>query len=108
MSDYTPTTDEVRTRYAVSLFHTEHGPDEHVHDSVSDGDAEFDRWLADRDREVAAQALEDLAKHDGDWTARAWRPQEAETVVKMRKAILRRAAALGLAVKETPDEHARG
>lgn len=44
--------------------------------------------------EWQAEALEQLANEDGDWTARAWRPQEAETVVKMRKAILRRAARL--------------
>ena len=59
MSDYTPTTDEVRDRYAVSLFHTEHRLDGHVHDSVSDGDPEFERWLAAHDQEVAARAWDE-------------------------------------------------
>ena len=65
MPEYTPTTEEVRTTYAVALFAREHGPDEHVHDSVSDGDAEFDRWLARVKADAAAQALEDFA--DEQW-----------------------------------------
>lgn len=51
MSDYTPTTFEVRSDYAYGRFHINSvfGPDDDV--------AAFDRWLADHDREVAAKAI---------------------------------------------------
>ena len=39
----------------------------------------------------AADALEAAAQEDADWTARAWRPEEAETVVKLKKGLLARA-----------------
>ena len=41
---------------------------------------------------IRAKALEALANEEAHWAARAWRSEEAETVSKMRKAILDRAA----------------
>ena len=48
MSEYTPTTRWVREWYADSVDHL-------------GGEQEFDRWLAEHDREVAAKALRDAA-----------------------------------------------
>lgn len=50
-------------------------------------DAQLTRFLDS----VRAQALEEAAHEDADWTARAWRPEEAETVVKLKKGLLARA-----------------
>lgn len=51
MSDYTPTTEEVRLEYMAVRWGK--------NDTVSfDARAEFDRWLAARDAEVAAKAYE--------------------------------------------------
>ena len=53
---YVPTTDEVRGNYsAVSEFYELEGASEQI---LAEGRAEFDRWLADHDREIAAKALE--------------------------------------------------
>lgn len=52
MSDYTPTTDNVRFGFVTAPM--AHEPREYA-------EAEFDRWLAKHDREVAARALEDAA-----------------------------------------------
>ena len=41
---------------------------------------------------IRAEALETLANEEAHWAARAWRSDQAETVSKMRKAILDRAA----------------
>ncbi|GAB3166945.1 hypothetical protein GCM10027059_26700 [Myceligenerans halotolerans] len=60
MSDYTPTTDEVRGAWVTARCTR----DEDIPGQV----AEFDRWLAEHDREVAARALEA--------TARAWQRGE--------------------------------
>jgi hypothetical protein len=62
MSDeYTPTTDEVQSYYNI-------GRNEFESEWET---AEFDRWLAVHDREVAARALEDAAnekrKVPADW-----------------------------------------
>lgn len=78
MSEYVPTTDEVRKDY-VDV----HGPI-----APDAARAEFDRWLA----EVRANALEEAADAEADWTSRAWRSEEAETVVKLRKGLRARAA----------------
>lgn len=56
MSDYTPETGDVRDFYTFGMAgwdHTLHYDPEAY--------AEFDRWLAQHDREVAAQALRDAA-----------------------------------------------
>lgn len=52
VAEYTPTTDGVRNRYIKARVSYEPG-------------AEFDRWLAARDREVAAQAWD-----EGRWAFR--------------------------------------
>lgn len=44
MSEYIPTTEEVRNRYLSEVF--------------PEDEAEFDRWLAAHDAEVAAKAYE--------------------------------------------------
>jgi hypothetical protein len=49
MSDYTPITSEVRALYIA-------GTPTHI--GLTRPGEEFDRWLADRDKEVAAQAIE--------------------------------------------------
>ena len=59
MSDYTPTTEEVRADYVRD--HT-HGYDEYQGDRTltavqGDHEAEFDRWLAQHDAEVRTAAL---------------------------------------------------
>ncbi len=43
--------------------------------------------------DAQAEALEEAAEADADWTSSAWRSEEAETVVKLRKALRARAAA---------------
>lgn len=65
MSEFTPTTDEVRARYCA---------DEFGHPAaLTDPCLEFDRWLEAHDREVAAKALRDAAhsmrrhKQPGHW-----------------------------------------
>lgn len=49
MTDYIPTTEEMRRFYALEMAWQE-GPDEAY--------AQFDRWLEDHDRQVAAKAYE--------------------------------------------------
>lgn len=53
---YTPTTEEVRNQYAVALS-TSSGV--FLSESLLE---RFDRWLAERDAEVAAMAVEGLAE----------------------------------------------
>ena len=78
MSDYTPTTDEVRDRYAWGRSDVEYGPD-------AEAEAEFDLWLAEHDatvradhekavRERIAQDIEAFqAENEGDvLTQGAW------------------------------------
>jgi hypothetical protein len=64
MSDYTPTTEQVRT--AVQRFYV---PDL-GYDSLSV--AEFDRWLAEHDAEVAAKAIEKAVKVAEDRAYDLW------------------------------------
>lgn len=57
MSDYTPTTEEMRVFYAAERLdgpHLEGFPPP----SVDQAEAEFDQWLAQHDAEVAAAAIE--------------------------------------------------
>lgn len=51
MSEYTPTTDEVREAYRRWKYRFD----------SEKGGPEFDRWLATHDAEVAARALEEAA-----------------------------------------------
>lgn len=69
MSDYTPTTDEVRFTYAD--YYNPPGSGGHA-----EGLREVDRWLAAHDREVAARALRKAVggirdyKEPGHWNLR--------------------------------------
>lgn len=54
MSDYTPTTDEVRAMYVTGT------PPHRV--TVPQGNAEFDAWLAQHDAEVRTAALNAAAE----------------------------------------------
>jgi hypothetical protein len=54
MSDYTPSTDQVREGYAYTS--RGNGEDRVLHFET------FDRWLAKHDAEVAATALEEFAR----------------------------------------------
>lgn len=71
MADFTPTTGEVRGAWVAARCTR----DEEIPGQV----AEFDRWLAEHDREVAAQALEEAAGawQRGDW---AYAPRYADPV----------------------------
>ena len=75
MSDYTPTTDEVRDRYAWGRSDVEYGPD-------AEAEAEFNQWLAEHDatvradyeeavRERIAQEIEERAPSPGTAYANA-------------------------------------
>ena len=58
MDDYTPATEEVRWGYA----------DRNLPSRDEQGEAEFDRWLAEHDRVVAASAWDEGAKSASpDW-----------------------------------------
>jgi hypothetical protein len=60
MSDYVPTTSTVRAGWSDGHpFYATTGSYERY--------AEFDRWLAAHDREVAAKALRDAAAIDFEW-----------------------------------------
>ena len=52
MSDYTPTTGIVKAAYMVHMNH-------HENIEHEDGAAEFDRWLAEHDRQIAAEAWDE-------------------------------------------------
>lgn len=54
MSEYIPTTDAVKTNYAMTMLR--------VGRKDVDPYSAFDRWLAEHDREVAAKTLVDAAK----------------------------------------------
>ena len=60
MTDYTPTTDEVRLAYTSdwSVLAPELNPDMGF---------EFDRWLAQHDKEVLDEAVERVDKFLGMW-----------------------------------------
>lgn len=60
MSDYTPTTEYARDAYQHSVMVS--GPE--MREALG---AEFDRWLAARDREVAARALRVLYGELASW-----------------------------------------
>ena len=55
MSDYTPSTDEVRDRYAW-------GRSDVGYVSYDEAEAEFNQWLAEHDAKVKADALRDAAE----------------------------------------------
>jgi hypothetical protein len=55
MSDYTPTTDEVRSLYVTGT------PPHRV--TVPEGNAEFDRWLAQHDAEQQQKGVRLAAEH---------------------------------------------
>lgn len=85
MAEYIPTTDEVRAMYVTGT------PPHRV--SVTQGNAEFDAWLAEHDREVQARALEEAAdvfewaRDDVDYAAfQGWLRDRA---IEMRAARLR-------------------
>ena len=60
MSDYTPTTDEMRNVYAsVQALGIRSGPPGAI--EYNHGKAKFDRWLAEVERAAAARALEEAA-----------------------------------------------
>jgi hypothetical protein len=60
MPEYTPTTEEVRREYAPSGVPSRIEPGDYGWDEgILKGEAEFDRWLADHDKEVAAHAWDE-------------------------------------------------
>lgn len=99
MSDYTPTTDDVRMGWADLRAET-----------VQEGllaEAEFDRWLAQHDAEIQAQALRDAEDNwqGGEWAdapRRADRIQERLANGKHVGDWLRRRAARLTATTEEP------
>ena len=66
MTDYTPTTEEVREYVSIGgEYRPWDAPDSSKEKAR---EAAFDRWLADRDRKIAAEALRDAAND----THRMW------------------------------------
>lgn len=64
----TPTTDQVRDGYAHDGLDYERYTKERYEAQAASLYAEFDRWLAAHDAEVAANALEEAAmRADSDW-----------------------------------------
>lgn len=59
MDDYTPTDEQVRAAYVRGMRDT-------FVAAAADHEAEFDRWLAQHDREVAAKALRVFASRAND------------------------------------------
>lgn len=59
MNDYTPTLDEVREEWCLSVQDVD--MDGSIVVSYDEVAARFDRWLAEHDRQVVAKALEDAA-----------------------------------------------
>lgn len=57
--------------------------------------------------EVEARGLEKAADAEADWTARAWRPEEAETVVKLRNGLRARAQQVREAIAPVTEEAER-
>ena len=84
MTDYTPTTEEVRDGWVEVQNAWWPGCPDNWDDLKA---AEFDRWLA----EVKAQAVEKAANRESDWRSGYWHQAEAETVVKIRKGLLKHA-----------------
>lgn len=66
MSEYTPTTDEVRETYERARYYLDDMPEEG--DSYRAGGGEFDRWITAHDRELRRkwmqEATEDVIAHD--------------------------------------------
>lgn len=64
MSEYTPSLDEARDRYADARAGVGEWTrfDDSVLRAVEDAYAEFDRWLADHDAKVRAEALREAAE----------------------------------------------
>ena len=79
MTDYTPTTEEVYRRFWRG---TPLRSEDKLREYVA-----LDRWLA----EVKAQAVEKAANRESDWRSGYWHQAEAETVVKIRKGLLKHA-----------------
>jgi hypothetical protein len=64
-SEYTPTTEQVRTVYAESRDRDYYSPSiekARQYRESGGGQGEFDRWLAEREREAAARAWDEGAK----------------------------------------------
>lgn len=64
MSDFTPTTGDVRNYYAGWV-------DERSSDSVEEAYAEFDRWLAEFERQVREQIARDIERLAAQLDARS-------------------------------------
>lgn len=69
MTDYMPTTDRVRDGYAHDGLEYERQKPEVYEQMVADGYAEFDRWIAEHDRQVKAEAWAESRKAWGRWHA---------------------------------------
>lgn len=65
--EYTPTTEEVRSSFASNQF-VQRGEFEFELLAEDEAGAEFDRWLAAHDAEVAAKAWDE--GHDAGWNSR--------------------------------------
>lgn len=80
MSDYVPTTDEVRDSLVyLNKYYAKQYGDVDLLVVGSETAAQFDRWLAEVEREAAARALEEAARSwlQGEW---ANTPQRADRI----------------------------
>lgn len=74
MNDYTPTTDEVREDFAYPWDGFKQDREGRL--------AAFDRWIAAHDREVAAQALREVADYQGPADEAAHFTPEARNLLR--------------------------
>lgn len=58
MSEFTPTTDQVRNEYTFDASAEYNGTD-HAAACIESSEREFDRWLAAHDAEIAARAWDE-------------------------------------------------
>ena len=93
MTKYTPTVDEVRDRYADGRTGIGEWTrfDESVKRAVEEAYAEFDRMIAEVEREAAARALEEAASWMQDGVGEAYNPSETDYAQQKREAKARRA-----------------
>jgi hypothetical protein len=86
MTDNTPTTEEVRTDYAYHRYYCDGDV------TPSEAHAEFDRFLAARDAQVAARALEEAAQQWEAMVLKEKPPVRGYLFLRSRAAEIRKAA----------------
>lgn len=87
MSEYTPTTEEVRRCYGdIHCSDLDAGS---LENHVCPEEADFNRWLADVERAAAARALEEVADVLGGFAGTILNAESASDIVRARAAEIR-------------------